>query len=287
MSGFFKVPNDVYDAFAKSDPPALMVYICLARNAAYSDRVSPYGYEVRRGECDMTLKQVADEVGITKSSARTRIEKLTQIGSISARRATQRRNVITLHCQALAGDQRTDSARTAHELRTVDARTTHVESQLSKTKTKTKTKTNEDIPPTPLEQNQSEGEEPPPKAKGKPKRKPLKDRMAQLDESIQTEAFQAYWRTYQQQVRPGGAPSWRRTWCAWEDCNGEEHAEEIMAGLRAYAARVAAEAENGKRFAYSAYRWLDERIWESMADAGAPNQAVSAVRWQGEPLGFE
>lgn len=140
MSGFFKVPNKVYDAFAKSDPLALSIYLCLARHAAYSDKQSPFGYMLKRGECDMTLQQVADEVGCSKSAARNRYAKLTRIGTISTRRATQRRNVTMLVEQGLEGEAGTYSAQPAHETGTQLERTAHETRTLSKKKTKTKTK---------------------------------------------------------------------------------------------------------------------------------------------------
>jgi len=288
MSGFFKVPNAVADALLESDPDTFRLYCLIAFRAAYKRRPSGAGFMLEKGECDLTQNQMAAALGVSRKKIINGTSKLTSMGTLTVHQRGHKRNIVRLELAGVCGEHGTSEEHQRVQERNINGDINGTSTgTLSNTKTKTKTKTNEDNPPTPLEQNQSEEQEPPPKAKGKGKPKPLKDRMAQLDKSIQTEAFQAYWRTYQQQVRPSGAPNWRRTWCAWEDCNGEEHAEEIMAGLRAYAARVAAEAQDGRRFAYSAYRWLDERIWESMADAGAPNQAVSAVRWQSEPLSFE
>ena len=146
MSGFFKVPNEVYDAFAKSDPLAVEIYLCLSRNAAYDTKQSPMGYELRRGECDLTMDQVAREVGCSKSAVRNRYAKLTNIGTMVTRRATQRRNVISLVCGWLEGDAGTETERTAHSKSTQTERTRNETRTLSKKKTNTKTNTNDSEP---------------------------------------------------------------------------------------------------------------------------------------------
>jgi hypothetical protein len=143
MNGYFKVPNIVYDTFADSDPLAVRIYLHLARHAAYDEKQTPYGYTLQRGECDLTMDQVSKAVGCSKSATRNRYAKLTRIGTMVTRKATQRRNVISLIGCWIEGDAGTETEQDRNETGTQLEHRRNETRTLSKTKTKTNTNTKE------------------------------------------------------------------------------------------------------------------------------------------------
>jgi hypothetical protein len=141
MSGFAKIPNAVIDEFAATDPLVIALYAYLVRNAAYERRSSPHGYTLEKGECDLTMSQVAKALNVTKGWIQKRYNKLSNINTITIRRATPKRNVITLMPCGLEADSDTIPIRSGYEPDTNGIRSGYETPPLSKKKSKTKTKT--------------------------------------------------------------------------------------------------------------------------------------------------
>jgi len=153
MSGFFKVPNDVAEALLESDPDTFRLYCLIAYRAAYKRKPSGAGFMLEKGECDMTQKQMADALGVSRKKVRISITKLENLGVIEGQKRAkegytegpkkgQRRNTLKLvDCWAGAGEGAKEGPKKGQE----GAKEGPLKGTLSKKKTKTKTNTEEPL----------------------------------------------------------------------------------------------------------------------------------------------